>query len=110
MTIGAVASAGSDLAGGVIQADGPGRFRMRGAATMPTVAALRSAGLTAFAASRGDITIDLGALTRVDGAGLALLIDWLAWAGQVGRALRFTALPESLRALARLSDVEVFLI
>jgi hypothetical protein len=49
MTIGAVASAGSDLAGGVIQADGPGRFRMRGAATMPTVAALRSAGLTAFA-------------------------------------------------------------
>ena len=93
-----------------IQADGAGRYRMSGAATVPTVAALRTAGLNAFKAGSGDITVDLGALTRVDGAGLALLIDWLAWARSAGRSMRFTSLPESLRALARLCDVEPFLV
>jgi phospholipid transport system transporter-binding protein len=92
-----------------LQADGAGRFRLSGAATMGTVAALRAEGLQAFAASSGDITVDLAGLTRVDSAGLALLIDWLAWARTTSRALRFAALPESLRALARLSDVEPFL-
>lgn len=97
-------------AAGAIHADGAGRFRLSGAATMNTVAALRSEGLRAFGASSGDINVDLSALTRIDSAGLALLIDWLAWARSASRSLRFAALPESLRSLARLSDVEPFLI
>ena len=104
------AAASEPAAAGRLQSDGAGRFRLSGAATMHTVAALRAEGLQAFGASSGDITVDLGALTRVDSAGLALLIDWLAWARTTSRALRFTALPDSLRALARLSDVEPFLV
>lgn len=97
-------------AAGAIRADGAGRFRLSGAATIATVATLRGEGLRAFMASSGDISVDLAALTRVDSAGLALLIDWLAWAQGAQRTLRFAALPESLRALARLSDVEAFLL
>ena len=95
---------------GRLEADGAGRFRLSGAATMNTVAALRTAGLQAFATSSGDITLNLAELTRVDSAGLALLIDWLAWARTTSRPLHFAALPEALRALARLSDVEPFLV
>jgi phospholipid transport system transporter-binding protein len=94
---------------GLIEADGPGRFRLSGAATVPTVVGLRAAGLRAFAADSGDISVDLSALTRVDSAGLALLIDWLAWARAASRKLRFLALPDALLALARLSDVEQLL-
>jgi len=101
--------AGPPATDGAIRADGAGRFRLSGAATITTVAALRGAGLRAFMASSGEISVDLAALTRVDSAGLALLIDWLAWARGAQRTLRFAALPESLRALARLSDVEAFL-
>jgi phospholipid transport system transporter-binding protein len=100
---------GAQKAAGLLQPDGAGRFRLSGAATLQSVAALRAVGLQAFAASSGAITLDLSALTRVDSAGLALLIDWLAWARSSSRELKFIALPDSLRALARLSDVEPFL-
>lgn len=102
-------AAGNTRAVGQLLADGSGRFRLSGAATLNSVAALRSAGLKAFADTSGEITLDLAALTRVDSAGLALLIDWLAWARSGSRVLRFVGLPDSLRALARLSDVEPFL-
>ena len=95
---------------GKLEVDGEGRFRLSGAATLHSVAALRAEGLQAFAASSGDITLNLAELTRVDSAGLALLIDWLAWARSASRTLRFTALPAALLALARLSDVEAFLV
>lgn len=95
---------------GALVADGAGRFRLSGAAILPTVTLLRATGLRAFAASAGDIVVDLSAISRVDSAGLALLIDWLAWARAAGRALRFVSPPVALLALARLSDVEALLI
>ncbi len=104
------AGTGSANGAGALVADGAGRFRLSGAATVPTVAQLRTAGLQAFGASAGEIVIDLSAISRVDSAGLALLIDWLAWARAAGRVLRFAAPPAALLALARLSDVEALLI
>ena len=95
---------------GALVADGAGRFRLSGAAIVPTVTLLRATGLRAFAASAGEIVVDLSAISRVDSAGLALLIDWLAWARAVGRELRFVAPPAALLALARLSDVEALLV
>jgi len=95
---------------GALVADGAGRFRLLGAAIVPTVTLLRATGLRIFAASTGAIVVDLSAIARVDSAGLALLIDWLAWARAAGRELRFVAPPASLLALARLSDVEALLI
>ena len=77
---------------------------------MATVARLRGEGLRAFAARSEDLEINLGAVARVDSSSLALLIDWLAWARAAGRAMRFTALPAAMLALARLSDVEPLLL
>ena len=50
--------------------------------------------------------IDLGAVTEVDSAGLALLLEWVSAARQRGFELRFAGIPDKLRALARLSEVE----
>ena len=85
---------------------GDGRFALNGALTLTTVAALREQGRQAFAAAAGDIVVDLGGVERTDSGGLALLVDWLAWAQAAHRKLNFSALPEALRALARVSDVE----
>ena len=93
-----------------LTAAGAGRFLLAGSVTMVTAPDLRAAGLQAFAAQGGNLEIDLGAVVRVDSASLALLIDWLAWAQAGGRALRFTALPPAMLALARLSDVAAFLV
>lgn len=55
------------------------------------------------------ITVDLSAVTEVDSAGLALLLEWVSWSRQQRFALRFTGFPDKLRALARLSEVESLL-
>jgi phospholipid transport system transporter-binding protein len=89
-----------------LRSAGDGRFALKGALTLSTVAALRSQGRHAFADAAGDIVVDLGGVERTDSGGLALLVDWLAWAQAAGRKLEFSALPEALRALARVSDVE----
>ena len=95
---------------GTLVAEGAGRFRLSGAAIVPSVTLLRATGLRVFAASAGEIVVDLSAISRIDSAGLALLIDWLAWARAAGRVLRFVSPPGSLLALARLSDVEALLV
>jgi len=89
---------------------GAGRFLLSGTVTMKTAARLRGEGLRASAAHSGDVEIDLSAVARVDSGSLALLIDWLAWARAAGRAMKFTALPAVILALARLSDVEALLL
>ncbi len=96
--------------GATVKDAGAGRFLLSGALTMETVARLRGEGLRAFAAGKDDLEINLGAVARVDSSSLALLIDWLAWARAAGRAMRFTALPAAMLALARLSDVEPLLL
>lgn len=102
----------SDAAGAQaaqLEDTGAGRYRVCGAVTLATVSALRAAGLQAFARGSGAIELDLGGVTRADSGALALLIDWLAWAGAAGRTMRISAIPAALLALARLSDVEGFL-
>ena len=102
-------SSGRSGAAGTLRETGAGRFSLSGAVTMATVAALRSAGLAAFAASPAAIEVELSAVERADSGALALLIDWLAWARAAGRAMSFTALPAALLALARLSGVDELL-
>ncbi len=91
---------------GTLRGQGAGRYTLEGALTLGTVAALRAQGRQAFATGTGPITVDLTAVERTDSGGLALLVDWLAWAHAAGRELKFTALPAPLLALARVSDVE----
>ncbi|EQD60363.1 protein of unknown function, STAS domain protein [mine drainage metagenome] len=57
----------------------------------------------------GIARIDLSALGQADSATLACLLAWRAQSEHAGRALVFSAVPESLRALAQVSGVDVLL-
>jgi phospholipid transport system transporter-binding protein len=86
---------------------GAGRLAIRGALTFETARFASEAGLRAMNASApGRLTIDFAAVTAADSSGLAVCLVWLARAQRDGRGLSFTNLPASIRALARISDVE----
>jgi len=48
--------------------------------------------------------VDLSAVTRVDSAGLALLLEWQATARRRGARIEFRAVPADLVRLAELSE------
>ena len=84
---------------------GDGRYRVSGQLgfeTVPEVWRKSRAVLNDGAAS----VIDLGAVTQVDSAALALVIEWMRWARTHDRQLEVVNIPEALRALARISEVE----
>ncbi|MFO7276969.1 MAG: STAS domain-containing protein [Pseudomonadota bacterium] len=88
----------------------PGRFEVRGALTFATARRAREAGLRAFEASGAQrLSIGCGGVTAADSAGLAVLLDWLAFARRKGREMRFTEIPSEIRAVARISEVEPLL-
>jgi phospholipid transport system transporter-binding protein len=93
----------------VLRSEGPGQLALSGALVFATASELLDVSRGMFAGSTA-ISIDLGGVTRVDSAGLALLLEWLRWGWAEGRTVRFTALPEKLLAIARLSGVEDMLV
>lgn len=84
---------------------GPGAFAVSGPVTFATAGDLLEAGRAGFA-GQAAVTINLGAVTRIDSAGLALLLEWLRLARLERRAVQFTALPDKLLAIARISGVD----
>lgn len=50
--------------------------------------------------------IDLSGVGLADSSGVALLLEWLAWARRQQRPLRFDNAPDSLRTIASLSQVD----
>jgi phospholipid transport system transporter-binding protein len=78
--------------------------------TFANATALHAAGLAAFAASNEPaLVVDCSAVEAADSAGLAVLIDWLAWGRSHGRRLRFEKVPEEVHALARISELDPLL-
>jgi phospholipid transport system transporter-binding protein len=86
-----------------------GRYALHGALVLDTVAGLRREGLRQFITDSGALRVDLNDVSSADSGGLALLVDWLAWAAASGRELHYEHIPESLLALARISDVSELL-
>ncbi|MEQ1800332.1 MAG: STAS domain-containing protein [Gammaproteobacteria bacterium] len=97
----------TEPAGGVpsLRSTGAGNFALTGPVTFATAGGLLDAGRAGFAGQTA-VTVNLGDVTRVDSAGLALLLEWLREARTAGRTLRFAALPDKLLAIARLSGVD----
>lgn len=84
-----------------------GRVVLDGALTVDTVAALAREAPRVLGAQRdGQVEVDLAGVTHADSAGLALLVGWLAEAKAAQVRLAFRAVPERLRAIARISEVE----
>jgi phospholipid transport system transporter-binding protein len=76
--------------------------------TFATVGDLLRASQPLFAEQKA-VTVDLGAVTSVDSAGLALLLEWLRRARSNGHAVTYAKLPDKLVAIAKLSGVEAIL-
>ena len=83
---------------------GPGRFELAGTVGFDDAARLLAAGAAAFAGLPA-VEVDLAGVTRVDSAGLALLIEWALAARDAGRQLRYGKVPPAVASLARISDV-----
>jgi phospholipid transport system transporter-binding protein len=79
------------------------RMLLSGAVTLANVAALLEEGRRHLA--EGVQTVDLGEVSEMDSALLALLLAWLRDARLADRPLAFAHLPESLRTIARLYGV-----
>ncbi len=85
----------------------PGRVTVSGELTFASAREARQLGLLVLDGSRAErIVVDCGAVTRADSAGLAVLLDWLAWGRRRSRAVSLQNLPQSLIAIARISEVD----
>jgi phospholipid transport system transporter-binding protein len=85
-----------------------GRFRVEGELTFASVPMMLKTSARLFQ-GQARISLDLSGVRRADSAGLALLIDWRAQAGREKRTLDFDAIPEQIRAMARVNGVESML-
>lgn len=87
---------------------GQGRAAVSGTLNLATAGDLLVPGSQSIRA--GDASsIDLASVTGADSAGLALLIEWLSLAQSAGRSLRYENIPNQLRQLAKLSEVDELL-
>ena len=84
-----------------------GRVVVTGELTFGTAREARQVGILVLESSRADrIVVDCAAVTRADSAGLAVLLDWLAWGRRRSRPLSLQNLPATLVAIARISEVD----
>lgn len=75
--------------------------------TNENAATLLERGVAAIRA--GDVTIDLGGVTTVDSAAVALLLAWQRAATSQGKRLTFSGMPSGIVGLAGLYGVDALL-
>jgi len=80
-----------------------GRMVVSGPVTLANVAGLLEEGTRHL--EEGVQTVDLGEVSELDSALLALLLAWLRDAKSRGRQIAFANLPESAQTIARLYGV-----
>ena len=87
-----------------------GRIAVTGELTFASARDARQLGVLVLDSSRADrLVIDCGGVTRADSAGLAVLLDWLAWGRRKSRPVSLENLPPSLVAIAKISEVDELL-
>lgn len=87
---------------------GAGRFRVQGALCFDTAGRALETSLGLFADEK-HIELDLQGVETTDSAGLALMVEWAAWARREHRKLVLRHLPAQALALARISEVDKLL-
>jgi len=58
------------------------------------------------ASSARSFIVDCSGVARADSAGLAVLLDWLAWGRRKSKPVTYENLPASLVAIAKISEVD----
>ena len=85
----------------------PGRVTVTGELTFASARDARQLGVLVLESSRADrLVIDCAGVTRADSAGLAVLLDWLAWGRKKSRTISLENMPPSLVAIAKISEVD----
>ena len=84
---------------------GDGCFAIRGELGFGTVMAVLQKSKSLFA-GHSVIELDLAGVTRTDSAGLALLLEWVNWARNTAREIRYLNIPAQIIAIAQISEVE----
>jgi len=82
-----------------------GRYRLAGGAGYANARQLLEDGRRHFG-GEARAELDLGGLTALDSAGLAVLVTWLAEARAGRRELAYSGLPDALVPAARVAGVE----
>jgi phospholipid transport system transporter-binding protein len=85
--------------------EGHGRYRLEGELTFATASDALKKTLAIFRAAT-PLSFDLAGISRVDSAGVALLLEWMRQAAQARADLRYAHLPPQVRAIARVSGIE----
>jgi phospholipid transport system transporter-binding protein len=89
-----------------IQGEG-GEFQVSGELSFGTVnEVLVQSQSTIFASPGRQLDLDLGGVSRVDSAGLALLIQWMRMARAAHCEIHFHHLPQQLLAIARAGELD----
>ncbi|PWV61806.1 STAS domain-containing protein [Plasticicumulans acidivorans] len=94
------------MAAGLLQRDG--RLYASGELLLSTVAGLWPQARESWR-SGSCVEVDLSGVTHADSAGVALLVEWLREARAAGCEVRFVAMPEQMRAIAVVSDLDELL-
>jgi len=82
------------------------QFVIRGELNMQTVPALAESARDMLKQLSGEVSVDLSGVSRADSAGLALLIDLQRHTRRQQCAIRFLHLPEQLRQILHLSELD----
>lgn len=82
-----------------------GRLILAGELSFATVTRLHGEARPLFA-QQGDIRVDLQDIERADSAGLALLIEWMRNARELGKSIQFLNIPQQMLAIARVSSLD----
>lgn len=53
-----------------------------------------------------EIVLDLSGISRVDSAGIVVLLEWMKHARESGRQIFFANIPQQLLDIARVSDLD----
>ncbi len=84
---------------------GDGRFALHGELNFATVTDALETSKDLFA-DHARIELDLSDIKDGDSAGLALLLEWVNWARNFVREIRYINIPPEIIAIAQISEVD----
>ncbi|KPK61212.1 MAG: hypothetical protein AMJ59_01850 [Gammaproteobacteria bacterium SG8_31] len=84
---------------------GNGKFALHGALTFSTATEALQTSKDLFA-DHARIELDLGDVQDGDSAGLAVLLEWVNWAKNYVREIRYINVPDEIVAIAQISEVD----
>lgn len=82
------------------------RAELNGELLFDSVTPLLSSGRDLMAASGGEWCVDMAGVSRASSVGVALLLDWIRYASQTGVDIRIKAMPDLLKPIINVSDLD----